>query len=1191
MTGDARRRLVADLAELLREDPHFDPAAELVWTSEGVVGQGGMGVVHRVLDQRLGRRLALKLLHDETPARVARFRREARILARLVHPGVPPVHAAGRTASGREFLLMRFVDGRTLAQAIQAEGADRRPLVEALARACDAVAYAHDQGVVHRDLKPENIMLGPHGEVLVVDWGVARDLRAGPADEETLRSAERDGRAWDPRLTSAGALMGTLGYMPPEQGRGEDVGPAADVFALGATLCALLGGSAYRGEQSVELLAATVGGHVEPRLDGAPPGLAAVARRATAPQALDRYGSASALAADLRAWLEDRPLAAAPDGLAASAARRLRRHPAAAVAVCVAGVVVGGALGAVGRVRLAATREAAAAEATRARVAAQDALAQLSGGGEDRLGRALAALAATQRWWSVAGGAPEAARARFDAAAALAEAALAGSQWALAERAWGEAAGLGVDDARAEAGRAAVREARGAERRRRAEGVAAVLSRFEATAQAEAGAVDAVFDVVALADADVPAQLAAHLGRATADLVAAARDALAEAGEATAAERAAGEGDLDGLAAALEARPGAALGATSDEPAVLALARRRLWRRAGSPRGTPAGQAARLHAARRQAERLGAGRVAGAQVCLVALSRLPPGEATSRALAAHLEAEADEVRAADAAEALLRIGDGAALLRVEGVRRSGRFPEQGVFEARAGRALARRGRVDMAPVEDLEGLLHRALSRREQGDLDGSATDFEEILRRWPRDHRAWRGLAHTRLKQGRHADAEAAMERGFELSPKDAVAWSNRSAVLATVGKTGAALEGYARAIALDPAFAMARLNRGQILKQLGRLAEADADLSALLAVKPDVAQAWADRAVVRARLHRHAEAEADATRALALLPDDPQMHYWRGVARATSGRLAEARADLERAVALDPALLDQRVELGQVLVRTGDLRGALAQSDEVLRASPRHLNGRLLRAQCLQGLEEHQAALEVWLGLRRDQPRDVAVLSNLAAMRLFLGDGAGALVDLDEALALEPGNAALLQNRGLALLEVGRPADALASARAAARAAPGQVDAARTLASCALCAGAWDEARAAFEVQAAGGGRHAAVWIAALGGPTGQAETVAGLDGFTAALARFVLGRLDEPALLAAAAAQRDQPLSARCQALGHVGLRALRAGDEAAAERAWRACLETDQRVEIAWKLARARLAEPGARRRERASDQRD
>jgi serine/threonine protein kinase len=210
------------------------------------LGEGGMGEVHLVLDRRIGREVALKAVHPEHVARAdlhARFVREARVQGQLEHPSIVPVY---ELSLGHEpaYFTMRRVRGVTLEQvvkAIHSGDADAtarfssRKLLTAFDNVCLAVDFAHAHGVVHRDLKPSNVMLGDFGEVHVLDWGVAKVGHTADAPE----AIKVDAGDLTPK-TEAGAFMGTLGYVAPEQLRGETVTPQADVYALGAILFEIL---------------------------------------------------------------------------------------------------------------------------------------------------------------------------------------------------------------------------------------------------------------------------------------------------------------------------------------------------------------------------------------------------------------------------------------------------------------------------------------------------------------------------------------------------------------------------------------------------------------------------------------------------------------------------------------------------------------------------------------------------------------------------------------------------------------------------------------------------------------------------------------------------------------------------------------------------------------------------------------
>jgi eukaryotic-like serine/threonine-protein kinase len=204
------------------------------------IGQGGMGTVYLATDTMLGRDVAIKVPNVSSSEELERrLQVEARVLASLEHPGIVPIHDAGRLADGRVFYVMKRVHGRTL----QAYLADRPAMAERLRvfeRICEPVAFAHARGFIHRDLKPENIMVGAFGEVMVMDWGVAKLLAAGAeAPPDTADPA-------DPGATRPGTIAGTPGFMAPEQSDGGAAGidERADVYGLGALLCFLLTGDA-----------------------------------------------------------------------------------------------------------------------------------------------------------------------------------------------------------------------------------------------------------------------------------------------------------------------------------------------------------------------------------------------------------------------------------------------------------------------------------------------------------------------------------------------------------------------------------------------------------------------------------------------------------------------------------------------------------------------------------------------------------------------------------------------------------------------------------------------------------------------------------------------------------------------------------------------------------------------------------
>ena len=272
---------------------------------------GGLGEVYVAHDEELHREVALKQIKDEhadIQDRRSRFVVEAEITGGLEHPGIVPVYGLGHYDDGRPYYAMRFIQGESLKEAIkrfhQAEEPGRDPAARSLELrqllrrfldVCNAIQYAHDRGVLHRDLKPGNVMLGPYGETLVVDWGLAKVVgRPDPTlPEETLQPASGS----DVAATVAGVAIGTPAYMSPEQARGDldRLGPASDVYSLGATLYHLLTGQApFQSTDRTALQAQVIAGEFPPPRQvhaGVPAGMDAICRKAMAREPQDRYAT------------------------------------------------------------------------------------------------------------------------------------------------------------------------------------------------------------------------------------------------------------------------------------------------------------------------------------------------------------------------------------------------------------------------------------------------------------------------------------------------------------------------------------------------------------------------------------------------------------------------------------------------------------------------------------------------------------------------------------------------------------------------------------------------------------------------------------------------------------------------------------------------------------------------------------
>jgi serine/threonine-protein kinase len=321
----------------------YEPDARQRYTLTRMHARGGIGQVWLAHDEDIGRDVALKELRPDrgdSPAATARFLEEAKVTGQLEHPGIVPVYELVRPRAGKPCYTMRFVHGRTLADAIkdyhrrrQAGGVgplDLRQLLTAFVGVCNAVAYAHSRGVLHRDLKPHNVALGDYGEVLVLDWGLAKQL--GKAEDATSLLPVSVGQSEDREETRQGQVLGTPEYMAPEQaeGRLDLLDKRSDVYGLGAILYAVLTGEPpFGGGDTPEVLQRVVQEPPVPprqRVASTPAALQAVCLKALAKERGSRYDSAGELAGEVEHFLADEPVAAYREPWRVRLGRWARHH-------------------------------------------------------------------------------------------------------------------------------------------------------------------------------------------------------------------------------------------------------------------------------------------------------------------------------------------------------------------------------------------------------------------------------------------------------------------------------------------------------------------------------------------------------------------------------------------------------------------------------------------------------------------------------------------------------------------------------------------------------------------------------------------------------------------------------------------------------------------------------------------------
>ena len=327
----------------------------------GEHARGGLGRIVRAIDRRLGRTVAVKELLKQSDHTESLFLREALITARLQHPGIVPVHEAGRWPGGSPFYVMKLVQGRTLKEIIadHATLSSRLSLLPHVIAVADAIGYAHSEHVIHRDLKPANVVIGAFGETVVVDWGLARD------GTET------------PTLAASKEVIGTPAYMAPEQARAEDVDARADVYALGCMLYEVLAGvPPYAGTTPQQIVDSVIAGPPAPLcsvMAGVPSDLEAIVAKAMARDPKDRSPEGSALADDLRRFHTGQLVRAHTYGTMALLRRWVTRHRGT-VAMASVGLIALSITGAISVQRIVNERNRARSEevhATAARAAAE----------------------------------------------------------------------------------------------------------------------------------------------------------------------------------------------------------------------------------------------------------------------------------------------------------------------------------------------------------------------------------------------------------------------------------------------------------------------------------------------------------------------------------------------------------------------------------------------------------------------------------------------------------------------------------------------------------------------------------------------------------------------------------------------------------------------------------------------------
>jgi tetratricopeptide (TPR) repeat protein/tRNA A-37 threonylcarbamoyl transferase component Bud32 len=941
---------------------------------------GGLGEVHVAEDTELRRKVALKRIRParaDDPDSRRRFLREAEITARLEHPGIVPVHGLVWDAQGGPRYAMRFVEGESLHHAIRefhaADGADRDPgerrlalrgLLGRFVAVCQTVAYAHSKGVVHRDLKPANVMLGRYGETLVVDWGLAREMRGadretGNADTETADDASSPPHSDDE--TGPGQVVGTPAFMSPEQaaGRHAEVGPASDVYLLGGTLYTILtgrppreGGAAVGARTGQDKVAA-------PRQvnRSVPAALEAVCLKAMAEQPHNRYASASELGAEVERWLAGEPVRAYPERWPTRAARWARRHRVA-VGGLAAGLLVAAVLGGGGAVWLA--REAADRRAERTRLEAKD---------HEAVARAMAELPELVRAW------------RFrEAEGLLNQTAIGLSEFAPAE----ERARLAdaLTDARLARQLDAIRLSRGV----------------------------VVASLILTIPAGLPRQDTIRLGgevhvegKINAAVVPEYRAAFEQHGLDT--------DEVDAVGRRVAASPiREVLVAALDDWAASesdAGRRDRLTRIAKAADPDPWRDQFRDALARRDRDALrqlaaqaDAARLSPTALVALGLSLGPKtpeaADVFSRAQARYpadywlnfwLVPARQQNGGLSPAEAL-RYYQACLVARPDAApahNNLGVALYQAKYHAQAEAAYRRAIELDPTLADPHINLgnalrVQNKVVEAEAEYLRASALDSKFALPHF--------NLGNSLIARADLAGAATAFRRAIELDPNFAGAYSNLGTALGLQGDLDGAIAAFRRAIELDPNFADTHFNLGTTLLHRGDWAGAEAKFRDVIEIDPKHVSAHTNLGFALFRQGNRAGAEKASRRAIELDPKETTAHVNLGNLLDERRDHAGAEASYRRALEVDPAVPNAHFGLGNALREQGDHAGAAAAYRRAIELNPKYM-------------EAH---------------------ANLAILLFSRGDNAGAAAAFRRVVELEPGIVLAHDYLGVALLRLGR-------------------------------------------------------------------------------------------------------------------------------------------------------------------------
>jgi serine/threonine-protein kinase len=962
------------------------------------LGRGGMGIVYKAWQQGLRRLVAVKTLPEGAPAELrARFRVEAEAAARLTHPNIVAVHEVGGD-SRRPLLVMEFVEGGSLAgrlvgAPLPAEEAAR--LVELLA---GAVEYAHQRGVLHRDLKPANVLLTSDGTPKVADFGLARLLADG-AD-----------------LTRTGVVLGTPSYMAPEQARAgtQPVGPAADVYALGAILYeCLTGRPPFKGVTDLETLNLVVEAEpVSPRQlqPGLPRDLDTICLKCLQKEPGGRYPSAAELADDLGRHLHGEPIRARPVGPLERGLKWARRRPtAAALAAAVVALTVGLAAGGTWVWQQAASRREAVEVALKEADDHRDA------------GRWAGVRAALERARGhLAGGGPADLRARVEQAGRDAEVVAELERVRLRQT---ELKDWAFDIHSADEGYTRVLREYGVEVDTDEPEKAAARVRSSAVREQLLAALDQWWTI--------------RLGkddREGADRVRAVADQADEDGWRAQMREAVANRDLAqlrGLVRQVGGRP----------PTVQVVLARvlRAWDAAPEAEGVLRQGLAEHPGDFWLATELGGvlshgGRLRDAEEYYrVALGLRPDSPGAWINLGSTLENQGKLEEAVACCRRAIRLNS-----------------QEAPGHYTLGVALMRQKKVEEAvdcfrqaiQLDPSRASAHNNLGSAlvEQGKLEEAKTSYRRAIELDPKHAKVHYNLGLVLRKQGRLEEAAASFRRGTLVDPNDAMIHYDLGHVLEDLGKVDEALASYRRTIEQDPKHALAHNNLGHILREQGNVEEAMACYRRAIQSDPKYAPPHYNLGLILAEQGPSAldDAVACFRCAIRLDPDLALAHQNLGFTLFRQNRLDEALGSYRRALQLEPGSSVAHVMLGTILYRQGKVEEAVACYRRALSLDPKNAHAHYNLGLALRKLRKLEEAMACYRRAIELDPKMASAHHNLGGVLYAQGKVEEAMACYRRAIELDPTYAQSHNSLGLVLVKQGKLEEAVACYRQAIRLDP---------------------------------------------------------------------------------------------------------------------------------------------------------